>query len=136
MRGRSAQAMILLTLCLSLLYLDCIHSTTGTIEPDAILQVRDFFETQNKLHERQKHYVFQDIVEVRRLDRKKAEVVVQYVFFDQYMTVDQTAEIRQSTFLLEWQEQGRLVVPPEGEAERVHWVLIKTWDYRPGENSP
>jgi len=122
---------VLLVSCI--FFLNCVQNTSVTIESDAILQILDFFDKQNKLYDRQKRYEFQEIVDIKRLNRKKTEVTVQYVIVENYMTVDRTAELKQQTFLLEWQDQGRLVVPPEGEAQRVHWVLTKTWDYHPEE---
>lgn len=120
---------VLLVICI--LFLNCVQNTSVTIQSDAILQIIDFFDKQNKLYDRQKRYEFQEIVDIKRLNRKKTEVTVQYVIIENYMTVDQIAELKQHTFLLEWQDQGRLVVPPEGEAQRVHWVLTETWDYHP-----
>jgi hypothetical protein len=121
-------------LIVTVLFLSCVHDTSINIESDAVLQLLDFFEKQNTLVERQKKYEFQEIVGLKRLGRKKAEVTIQYLLIDKYLTVDRTTELKRSTFLLEWRDEGKLVVPPEGDAKRVHWVLTKTWDYRPGED--
>ncbi len=121
---------------LSLLSLRCAEKTSASLENDARLQVLDFFDKQNKLFEGQKRYLFQNIVEVKRLDRKTAEVKVQYRFTDKYTTVDRTEEVRHSTFLLRWQDEGKLILPPDSEATRVHWVLTRTWDYDTEKRHP
>jgi hypothetical protein len=112
-----------------LLSLRCVQRTSANLENDASLQIADFFDKQNKLFEGQKRYEHQKIVELKKLDRKTAEVTIQYRFIDKYMTVNRTEEVRQSTFLFRWQDEGKLIVPPESKATRVHWVLTKTWEY-------
>ena len=114
---------------LCVLSLECIQKTTADIEEEAIVQILDFFDKQNKLFERQKRYEFLKVMGIKRLDRKRTEVTLQYRFIDKYMTVDRTEEIKQATFLFRWEDKGKLVVPPEGKAQRVRWVLSKTWEY-------
>ena len=114
---------------LCVLSLDCIHKTSADIEGEAIVQILDFFDKQNKLFERQKKYELLGIISVERLDRKSAEVTLQYRFIDKYMTVDRTEEIKQATFLFRWKDKGKLVVPPEGDSRRVRWILTSTWEY-------
>lgn len=109
--------------------LDCIQKSSANLEEEAIVQLQDFFNNLNELYERQKRYEFQKILDVKKLDRKRAEVALQYKFIDKYMTVDRTEEVRQSTFLFCWQDKGRLVVLPEGGTRRVRWVLSSTWEY-------
>ena len=112
-----------------ILSLDCIQMASADLEKDAIVQILDFFDKQNRLFERQRRYEFLHIQSVQKLDRKSAEVTLQYRFTDKYMTVDQTVEIKQSTFLFHWRDKGKLVVSPEGESRRVRWVLSSTWAY-------
>jgi hypothetical protein len=120
---------------LSLTILSCIQKSSANLEEEALLQLYDFFDKQNKLFERQKRYEFQQLLDVKRLDRKRAEVNFQYKFIDNYMTVNRREEIRRGTFLLQWQDKGKLVVTPEGETQRVRWVLSRTWDYDREKNT-
>lgn len=121
--------LILLVSFLSISTLNCIQKSSANLEEEALLQLRDFFDKQNKLFERQKRYEFQQVLHFKKLNRKRAEVTLEYKFIDNYMTVDRTEEIKRSTFLLQWQEKGKLVVTPDGETQRVRWVLSRTWDY-------
>ena len=109
----------------------CVQQSSEEIVNEAFIQLLDFFHKQNLLKEPQEHFEFQGVLDVKRLNRKQAEVTAQYVYMDNYMTVDRTNEIKQSVFLLEWKEEGRLVVPPEGDAVRVYWLLTETWNYKP-----
>jgi len=100
------------------------------------VQLEDFFDNLNELYEREKRYEFQRIVNINKLDRKKAEVTLQYAFIDKHMTVDRTEEVRQSTFLFRWQDRGKLVVSPEGKTRRVRWVLSSSWEYDKKRKKP
>ena len=132
LRGITLVCIILL---LSITLLTCIQKSSANLEAEAIIQLQDFFDKQNKLYERQKRYEFQGLLDVKRVDRKRAEVNFQYKFIDNHMTVDRKEEIKRGTFLLQWQDKGKLVVTPDGETQRVRWVLSRTWEYDQENNT-
>ena len=116
-------------LLLSVVSLNCIQKSSVNLQEEAVLQLQDFLDKQNKLFERQKRYEFQQVLDVKRLDRKRVEVTFQYKFINKAMTVNRTEEIKQGTFLFQWQDKGKLIVTPDDETKRVRWVLTRTWEY-------
>ena len=120
---------VFVLLLLSIVILNCIQKSSANLEEEAVLQLQDFFDKQNKLFEPQKRYEFRHLIDVKRLDRKRADATFHYKFIDNFMTVNQAEEIKQGTFLFQWQDKGKLVVTPDGETRRVRWVLSKTWEY-------